>query len=140
MKGRHEVKRIIAALLLFSVLLCSCGQGGNADLAVTVRVDSAVYDERDIYSAIEVACDYFERHFDGCTLTSISYAGDEKSAGFADRAEQYGGREVIVLTSSFLTGSEAGDGSLNPNDIYTGWLWILVRGVSGGWRHADHGY
>ena len=133
------MKRIFICLLLLSLLLCSCG-GGNVSIAVSERVSSEIYSEREIDQAIEEAKAYFKRHFDGCTLTAISYAGDEKTADWSDRAEQFGGSEVIVLTSTFLTGPEAGDGSLNPNDIYTKWMWILVRSPGGRWRHADHGY
>ena len=75
---------------------------------MTERVPSALYSEREIDDAIKVAEKYFKQHFDGCTLTTISYAGDEKTADWADRTELYGGSEVIVLTSSFLTDRQAG--------------------------------
>ena len=35
---------------------------------------------------------------------------------------------------------KGGDGSLNPNDTYTGWQWILARNKGGKWKHKDHGY
>lgn len=131
------MRRMVACLLLLVLLLCSCSDRGNVNFAVTAQVDSALYSEREIEDAIEVAEEYFKRHFDGCMLTAISYAGDERTTDWADR---YDGSEVIVLISDFLTGPEAGDGSLNPNDIYTKWMWILVRTPGGRWRHADHGY
>ena len=36
--------------------------------------------------------------------------------------------------------ADGGDGSLNQNDIYTGWKWIIVRDSNGNWVHKDHGY
>ena len=131
------MKKILICLLLLSMLLCSCAERGNIFLAVTERVSSDVYSEQEIDDAIDEAMSYFQKHFNGCTLTTISYAGDEKTA---DWEGQYGNSEVIVLTSSFLTGPQAGDGSLNPNDIYTKWKWILIRNPGGRWKHADHGY
>ena len=53
---------------------------------------------------------------------------------------QYGGDELIVLLSSFDVDASGGDGSLNPNETYSNWNWILVRDSGGQWRHADHGY
>ena len=131
------MKRFLICLLLLCVMLCSCAEQGNVSLAVTEKVSSEIYTEREIDEAIEEAMAYFERNFNGCTLTSISYAGDEKTADWSDR---YDDSEVIVLTSGFLTGPQAGDGSLNPNDVYTKWMWILVRTPGGRWKHADHGY
>lgn len=134
------MKRALICLLILSVLLCSCGGRGNVSFAVTEKVGSEIYSEREIDDAIEEATAYFKRHFDGCILTTISYAGDHKTADWAGRTELYGGSQVIVLTSSFLTGPQGSDGSLNPNDIYTNWMWILTRDPGGRWKHADHGY
>lgn len=53
---------------------------------------------------------------------------------------KYGADEVIILESSFETDGKGGDGSLNPNDTYTGWQWILARDNNGKWQHKDHGY
>ena len=131
------MKKILICLILLCVLMCSCGDCGNVDFAVRERVGSEIYHDREIEDAIDEAEAYFKKQFNGCTLTTISYAGDEETADWADR---YEGSEVIVLTSSFLTGAQAGDGSLNPNDIYTKWKWILIRTPGGRWKHADHGY
>ena len=83
---------------------------------------------------------YFEKEFDGCTLLEIGYVGDQDGKAFIERANQYGVDEVIILVSSFAVGPEGGDGSLNPNDTYRNWKWILGRTNGGQWRHLDHGY
>ena len=44
---------------------------------------------------------------------------------------------TLVLTLSLTA---CGGGSLNPNDTYKNWKWILVRGSDGQWKHLDHGY
>jgi hypothetical protein len=81
-----------------------------------------------------------KKEFDDCTLTEITYYGDDKLADYQEFATRHNGDEVIVLVSTFETGTSGGDGSLNPNDTYTNWKWILVRTKGGKWRHVDHGY
>lgn len=76
----------------------------------------------------------------GCTLTEIYYAGDDTSKEFQDLADRHDADEVIVLLSSFDVDSSGGDGSLNPNSTYHGWMWILARPYEGSWQHVDHGY
>lgn len=126
----------VVCLLFFWMMACG-GETGNVMIQDSA---SDLYTESEIESAIEVAKTYFERHFNGCTLTSISYAGDEYSQDFIDFAERNDADEVIVLISSFDVGPTGGDGSLNPNSTYTGWNWILVCDEGGKWRHVDHGY
>ena len=129
------MKRILilffAGLLLFS--LCGCG---NVLFVKKEVVPSEIYTEKEIKAAEKVAISYFFKEFDGCSLVSIRYAGDETQK---EHASRYGADEAIVLLSDFYSGS-GGDGSLNPNDLYTDWQWILVRNKGGKWRHADHGY
>ena len=97
-------------------------------------------EKEEIKDAIDAAMDYFKKEFDGCTLTEISYAGDETSADFAEWAQRIDGDEVIVLVSSFNVDASGGDGSLNPNSTYTKWMWIMARQEGGKWQHVDHGY
>lgn len=151
------MKRLLTPALLCALFLtlCACGGTGEepaADIStagtggsinVTVLpAESSIYSEEDIDAAVETILNYFgeSENFSGCTLTKISYAGDavnQREAGFLD---QYGGDELIVLTSSFDVDSSGGDGSLNANSTYSGWNWILVRDHGGDWRHVDHGY
>lgn len=123
---------------LFILGLTACG--GNVNTATVQRVDSDIYTEQEIESAIEVTKTYFKLHFSGCTLTEISYAGDEYTNDFSDWAERNDADDVIVLISSFDVGPSGGDGSLNPNSTYSNWNWILVRDEGGSWKHVDHGY
>ncbi len=131
-------RRWLAFLLALCMFLPLSGCGKVRELQI-ITMDSELYTDREVRGAIRVAVGYFRRHFDGCTLTEISYRGDEPEK-FAAHVEQYGGREAIVLYSTFETGDWAGGGSLNPNDTYQNWKWILVRGWNGRWRHVDHGY
>ena len=127
-------------LLLSCLMLLCCGGCGNAFAPEVTQVPSDIYTDAEITAAIDAAKNYFRREFSGCTLTKISYGGDEVSAAHEEWAQRHDADQVLVLTSSFDVGASGGDGSLNPNSTYTGWMWIMVREDGGPWRHADHGY
>lgn len=134
------MKKCLAYFLVFICIFSLIGCGGNVSNIKVTEYQSETFTEKEIESAIEVATDYFKKEFKGCTLTEITYTGDEKTSDHAQWAERIGGNEVIVLTSSFTVDSSGGDGSLNPNSTYTNWMWILARSNGGKWEHVDHGY
>lgn len=135
------MKRIILSFLCLTIIFCLCACGGNVKAVTIVPVESVLYSEDEINSAIQVVINEFKRDWKGCTLTEISYAGDERtSAEYDYYADTYNTDELIVLTSSFDVDASGGDGSLNPNSTYSGWSWVLVRDNGGKWRHLDHGY
>ena len=135
------MKKCIPILLVLILILSfsGCGRGDVSKVNVVNR-QSGIYMEWEIRSAVEVAVDYFEKEFDGCALLEIGYAGDEKGEAFIEWANQYGVDQVIVLLSSFEVGPEGGDGSLNPNDTYRNWQWVLGRNGAGQWKCLTHGY
>lgn len=139
----------LAVLLLLG--LCACGSGGNIDNVLITTVPSTLYTEAEINDAIQVILKEFKGSWSGCTLTELSYAGDEINA--RETAYYLGGAysgdyldawgdfdQVMILISSFDTDSDPGDGGLNSNFTYSNWNWILVRSNCGAWRHVDHGY
>ncbi|MBQ7016246.1 MAG: hypothetical protein IJN10_04760 [Firmicutes bacterium] len=133
-------KTTILLLLLTALLtLCACG-GDVSKVNISIPEESDLYTTKEIEDAIDTAMDYFKKEFDGCTLTEIAYAGDDRSNDYAEWAQRIGGDEVIVLISSFDVDASGGDGSLNPNSTYTKWMWILAREEGGKWQHVDHGY
>lgn len=124
---------IVAAL----VILTGCKTKPEAVSLQTI--DSEIYSMQEISEAADTIYAYFNDNFEGCTLESVAYEYDDPEL-FAEYAEQYEADEAIVLSSTFTTDENGGDGSLNPNDTYTDYQWILVRDNGGSWRHADHGY
>ncbi len=132
------MKKIVALFFVLIIILCGCGIN-NADIG-NEKYNSEIYTDAEIQSAINVATKYFNKHFKGCTLTKITYAGDDKTRDFKEWKERHNADEVIVLLSSFEVGASGGDGSLNPNSTYDNWNWILVRNKNGAWKHVDHGY
>lgn len=134
------MKKLCSAILCILLVLCLSACGGKISEAKVYTVDSDIYSQEDIASAIDVIKKEFKNNWKGCTLKEIYYAGDDNSIAYQDWAERNNTDEVIVLLSSFDVDSSGGDGSLNPNSTYNGWNWILVRENGGKWQHIDHGY
>ncbi len=132
--------RKIIKLIMFFVLLSLSACGGSVKNVNIIEVQSDYYSSNEINSAIETIVKEFDKKWDGCTLNEIYYAGDDVSIGYQEWADRNGADEVIVLMSSFEVDSSGGDGTLNPNSTYDGWIWILIRYTDGPWRHVDHGY
>lgn len=134
------MKKCSAIVLCVFLVLCLCSCGGDVSKVKTHKVNSEIYSQEDIVSAIEVIKKDFKSEFSGCTLTEIHYAGDEVLKDYKDFAERNDADEVIVLLSSFDVDSFGGDGSLEPDSTYNDWNWILVRTHNGQWQQVDHGY
>ena len=134
------MKRLVTALLalLLGLSLMCCGR---ISTSMEITCDTSQrYSTTDIHDAMDVVKSYFCRRFDGCTMTAIGYIGDEKQKMMEEYALQYGVDEVSVLVTDFATGPSGGDGSLNPDNTYRNYKWILLRDQDGSWSHADHGY
>lgn len=135
------MKRVVSLLLLCLSLfaLTACG-GGDVDEVGVLEVESELYTSAEIADGINVTLEYFKKNFDGCKLRELQYIGDEENNDYLDFAARNDADEVLVFTSTFDVDSSGGDGSLNPNDTYKNWKWILVRHNGGDWEHVDHGY
>ena len=130
-------KTLVMSIILIMVMcLCACSGLGKTANCNIIPIESEIYTQEDYEEACQVVFDCF-KGFTGCSMTEIRYTGDDKSEKERDVQEA---DAVIVLESTFDTDSKGGDGSLNPNDTYTGWQWILVRDKDGKWQHKDHGY
>ena len=134
---KKPISFILCVLLLFG--LCACNKEKTDDVKMPF-VESKIYSQEDISSAISTITEEFKNEWSGCTLTEIYYAGDDVSAEYQDWADRHNADEVIVLLSSFYVDSSGGDGSLNSDSTYDNWNWILVRSSGGEWKHVDHGY
>lgn len=126
-------------MLVISFCLSGCARGDVSRVSIHDQ-PSRIYTEKEIRQAVNVAMEYFEKEFDGCVLLGISYVGDDMGKAFIEWANRYDVDQVIILVSDFTVGPEGGDGSLNPNDTYRNWQWILGRSGGGQWKHLDHGY
>ena len=134
------MKKLIALVLALVCVIGLVACGGNVKNVKITDYSSEIYSDEEIQNAIDVAINYFEKNFEGCTLTEITYLGDDELDNWQEFAERNNADDVMVLVSSFNVGASGGDGSLNPNSTYTNWKWVLVRTNDGKWEHVDHGY
>ena len=76
-------------------------------------------------------------------MISISYDEELCMKKKNQWAYQYEEEEAIILTSTFDVDENGGDGSFNPNETYSNWLWILTRSHNsngGEWTLRTWGY
>lgn len=127
------------ASVVFTLALAGCGGETSSGPAIKIS-PSDDYTEAEITAAMDIVQGHFADTFEGCTLTDLWYDEDEVGDMEAGWAEQYDADQAIVLLSNFETDQRGGDGSLNPNDIYSNWQWILVRTDGGTWSLQTMGY
>ena len=136
--------RSIAAIILLSILLCSCGSRKAADgIISTVEKtigESDIYSAEDIDSAMQAVLDVFSKEFRRCTLKELAYDEDTSIAESGRRAEEYSADKIIVLISSFDVDSVELEDGLIAGSSYTDWLWILTRSENEVWTVQDWGY
>ncbi|MBQ5782868.1 MAG: hypothetical protein IIV99_05740 [Oscillospiraceae bacterium] len=123
--------------LVFALSLVGC-VGRTNNVEIIEWAPSEMYTDDEIKAAIDTVCTDF-RHWKDCTLDTITYAGDDVSAAHIDWATRNGCDESLVLVSSFTTGSNP-EQSLEKNETYDNYKWILVRKEGTDWSHVDHGY
>lgn len=134
------MRKLFACALLCLLVLCVSGCGENEENLTVIDIDSEIYSQEDYLAAVQAVKTGF-RDFQGCTLTEISYAGDEtvqKEQAYILGSGDYD--EGIVLLSSFTVDEHGGDGSLEPNSTYTRWGWYLARKNGGKWNIVTCGY
>lgn len=105
---------------------------------------SAIYSDDDIESAIQAAKFEFMlgalelNGFEDCTLTELSYAGDDYAERNHERALNRNADEAIVILAEFDAGSSSG--CFDRNSTYSDFQFILVREADESWKVIDQGY
>lgn len=132
------MKKILAAVLavLMLLALCSCGKTAGAKLNLG---SSEIYSDAEIKAAAAAV----KREFmtmDGCTLYSLSYAGDEAAADNLEYVRQFDKAydKCVVFESSFRSPKNGG-GTWEKDAEYT-WRWYAAKSPLGGWKVAAYGY
>jgi predicted small secreted protein len=129
--------KTLAALLLCAAILAACG-GGDVS-AVARRIGRCErFSESQIADAMDKVESFFRDGYDDCKLLRLEYDEEktlEEARGWTD---QYGA-EAIVLVSDFYVWPGGGDGSLQENETYENWKWILVK-TAIGWELKTWGY
>lgn len=130
------MKRYLMLILVLTMLLTACG-GGDVSEAGRRIGSCERYSKAEIADAMDVVEKHFQKNFDGCKLHTIVY-DEETTARKTELAmEQYGENTIVLLTDFYA--ENAGEGSLNPGQTYTGYEWTLVKTFFG-WELKDSGY
>ena len=140
------MKKYLSVIMLtvICILGCSCRYAPPGDVSNVqiTSVQSEIYSEEDINSAIDVIKDYFSRVCLGCTLQEIGYAGDDEYwlSRMQEWKIKYDADEVIILISKFYSDEPGEDTGMRPHLTYGNYQWRLARNEGGQWEHKDHGY
>ena len=127
-------------ILIIGYLRYHSFEDGDVSNVEIIPMESEIYSNEEINSAINVILERFKENYNGCSLLEIEYIGDEKNDEYIDWAERNNKSEVIVFISDFKVAPNAGDGILNSDSEYKGYRWILVRNENENWTYADCGY
>ena len=104
--------------------------------------DSDIYDEDEIEEAMVVVKCAFQQ-YEGCTLNSISYGGDDADSDEnLAWLESIGGQHYInamKIVTDFHTSDESSD-VLEANTDYNDYEWWLAHTENDGWEIVTRGY
>ena len=139
----------IILFIAICLALSACVQSGGITDNVEVTIGTSNrFSNAEIESAVNTVIRKFAADFKGCELLQLWY-DEGHSDIFIASYMNYGrgsingveSKNVIVLLSNFSVDASGGDGSLNPNDMYLNWNWILIRDrPNSNWRIDDWGY
>ena len=132
----RKTASLLILLVLVMLMLCSCARS-LAD-HVDTGSSSLFTDEERAAAASVTENAFTQGEFSKyCTLTSITYAGDERCE--AESASS--GSECIVFNCDFTTKAfeEGSDTAFIPNQSYSDYSFILTRDIFG-WHIMSYGY
>ena len=134
------MKRICNFLTVLLCVLLLAGCGGGKVQTMPAIGPSDLYTGAEIEKAMDIVLGYFRKEFDGCTLTRLEYDEAAVREELPGWAAQYDEAQAIVLLSDFYVSPNGGDGSLNTDETYRNWKWVLTRTGSGNWKLQTWGY
>ena len=99
------MKKIVCAMLCILLVFSLSACGGNVNEVNTHNVESEVYSEEDIATAIDTIKKEFKSNWNGCTLTEIYYAGDDNSTKrFLKRILSRGSNPAVGSSTTRMRG------------------------------------
>ncbi|MBQ6266842.1 MAG: hypothetical protein IJK64_03635 [Clostridia bacterium] len=139
------MKKTICVLLLLCIVLTAagCAQACKTENAKIDLGESALYSVEDRQAAVDYIVNRLFKNNVVKELYAVRYAGDDRSqeeqAYYVD-AEQLAFDEIIVFLTDFRSARGVKAGSLNPNENYTDYAYILGRETGGDWEFVTGGY
>ena len=92
-----------------------------------------------VKSAEKIIRRHFGWAWQGSELIDLELDIEKTKSAGGEWAEKYGDDEGIIFVSTIKTSKNI-EGSLSPNQYYSGWEWILTRKKNGGWKLRDWGF
>lgn len=121
------MKKVGLIICVTIALVCLLTMNRKPTMVIS---DNYNHSEEDINQAMKSVNSYFNNHFKGCTLMELKYNQD------SHKLEE--NENTIIILSDFKTKAQC-DPSLNPNETYDDYTWILEK-ENNIWTIKDYGY
>ena len=129
--------KILLLCLACILLLTACGGGDVSEVGRHIGVCER-FSEREVAAAMDEVESFFRKEYDGCKLLRLEY-DEEKTLKEAYAWSEDFGAEAIVLESDFYVDDSGRTVTLEPDETYRNYEWILTRTVLG-WKLQTWGY
>ena len=129
--------KILLLCLACILLLTACGGGDVSEVGRRIGVCER-FSEREVAAAMDEVERFFRKEYDGCKLLRLEY-DEEKTLKEAYAWSEDLGAEAIVLESDFYVDDSGRTVTLEPDETYRNYEWILTRNAFG-WKLQTWGY
>ena len=133
-------KKFIAliSLVIAIIVIVTVISGMKVWGAERVPVESTLYTNWQVKTAMNTAIRKFQWNYNDCKLLRIAYDEEETLKEREYQMERNGKDRVIVFVSDFHVGEHA-DACFNRNETYRNWKWILEK-TAFSWKVIGSGY
>ena len=128
---------MLASLLLCLVLLTACGGGDGREVGRHIGVGER-FSKQEVADAMDEVERFFRREYDGCKLLRLEYDEEKTQKEAYAWSENYGA-EAIVRKSDCYVDDSGRSVTLEPDETYRNYEWILTKTVFG-WELRTWGY
>ena len=129
--------KILLLCLACILLLTACGGGDVSEVGRRIGVCER-FSEREVAAAMDEVERFFRKEYEGCKLLRLEY-DEEKTLKEAYAWSENFGAEAIVLESDFYVDDSGRTVTLEPDETYRNYEWILTRNAFG-WKLQTWGY
>ena len=129
--------KILLLCLTCILLLTACGGGDVSEVGRRIGVCER-FSDREVAAAMDEVERFFRKEYDGCKLLRLEY-DEEKTLKEAYAWSEDFGAEAIVLESDFYVDDSGRTVTLEPDETYRNYEWILTRNAFG-WKLQTWGY
>ena len=129
--------KILLLCLVCILLLTACGGGDVSEVGRHIGVCER-FSEREVAAAMDEVESFFRKEYDGCKLLRLEYDEEKTLKEAYAWSEEYGA-EAIVLQSDFYVDDSGRTVTLEPDETYRNYEWILTK-TAFGWKLQTWGY